>query len=176
MNPLLPSSSPTLHPNESAYTLATVHHPEFDESSSLLSSSSFQYSSPPVPYGTVPVHPPNHTRRVILNATLKMALIFVLSCILLGGTLWIALPTLDPYAHSAPAPTFVNHLPFRSLERTARCCVYQSHLLTFRISTTSSRSTVIFILSAYSSPTSSLTSCTFRLSVPAQIFLILPLP
>lgn len=86
-----------LHPNESAYTLATVQHSEIDESSSLLSSSSSsQHPSSPVSYGTTPVHPPNHTRRVIFNATLKMALIFVLSCIFLGGTLWIALPTLDP--------------------------------------------------------------------------------
>jgi uncharacterized membrane protein YdjX (TVP38/TMEM64 family) len=97
MNPLLPSPSPTIHPNESAYTLATVQLPEVDESSSLLSSSSSsQHSSQPVSYGTAPVHSPHHTRRVIFNATLKMALIFVLSCICLGGTLWIALPTLDP--------------------------------------------------------------------------------
>jgi hypothetical protein len=80
-----------LHSNESAYTLATVH-----ESSSLLHESS---SAPSVSYGTAPVHqPPHHTRRVIFNATLKMALLFVLSCIFLGGTLWIALPTLEPYA------------------------------------------------------------------------------
>ena len=175
MNPLLPSPSPTLHPNDSAYTLATVQHPEIDESCSLLSpSSSSQHSSSPVSYGTTPVHPPNHTRRVIFNATLKMALIFVLSCVFLGGTLWIALPTLDPYVlapRSAPASIFVDHSSFRSLERTAHCCVYQSHLLIFRISTISSRSIVIFILFAYSSPTSSLTSCTFRLTVPVQIFI-----
>ncbi|KAH9178365.1 oxalate transporter [Lactarius sanguifluus] len=79
-NPLL--SSPTFHPNESAYTLATVQHDsESDESSSLLSTSSLHSS---------------YTRRVIFNATLKMALIFVVSCIFLGGILWLALPTLDP--------------------------------------------------------------------------------
>jgi len=79
-----------LHSNDSAYTLATVQLPDHEESSSLLSSSS-------VSYGTTPVHPPHHVRRVIFNATLKMAVIFLLSCIVLGGTLWISLPTLEPY-------------------------------------------------------------------------------
>ncbi|KAH9057867.1 oxalate transporter [Lactarius vividus] len=93
-NPLL--SSPTFHPNESAYTLATVQHDhESDESSSLLSTSSL-HSSTSIAYGTTPMHPPHQTRRVIFNATLKMALIFVVSCMFLGGILWIALPTLDP--------------------------------------------------------------------------------
>ncbi|KAI0249891.1 hypothetical protein BJV78DRAFT_1283682 [Lactifluus subvellereus] len=74
--------------NDSAYTLATVQH-DSDESSSLL-------SAPSSSYGTTPLHPPQHARRIIFNATFKMALIFILSCILLGGTLWISLPTLDP--------------------------------------------------------------------------------
>jgi hypothetical protein len=78
-------------PNESAYTLATVH-PDDDESSALLSASSTAPS-----YGSAPVHPPHHARRVIFNATCKMALLFTLSCIFLGGTLWISLPTLEPY-------------------------------------------------------------------------------
>ncbi|KAI9462132.1 oxalate transporter [Russula earlei] len=77
----------SIHPNESAYTLATVHT---DESSSLSS------SSPSVSYGTTPLHPPHHARRVVVNATLKMAAIFLLSSIFLGGTLWISLPILDP--------------------------------------------------------------------------------
>ncbi|KAH9958559.1 hypothetical protein BC827DRAFT_1261240 [Russula dissimulans] len=75
-----------IHSNESAYTLATV---QLEESSSLLSSESASY-------GTTPVHPPHHARKVIFNATLKMAVIFLLSCIVLGGTLWISLPTLEP--------------------------------------------------------------------------------
>ncbi len=54
-------------PNESSYTLATVHHPDTDESTSLLSSSSPSY-------GSAPVHTPHHTRRIIFNATCKMAL------------------------------------------------------------------------------------------------------
>lgn len=76
-------------PNESEYTLATVEL-DTDELTSLT------LSSPPS-YGTTPVHSPHHTRRVIFNAACKMALIFTLSCIILGGTLWIALPTLEPY-------------------------------------------------------------------------------
>lgn len=92
-NPLL--SSPTFHTNESAYTLATVQHDhESDESSSLLSTSS-QHSSTSIAYGTTPIHTPRQARVVIFNAALKMALIFFASCILLGGTLWVALPTLD---------------------------------------------------------------------------------
>lgn len=87
MNPLSSLS------NDSAYTLATVQHnnPDTDEFTSLLSPSS------PSSYGSAPIHPPHHTRRVVFNATCKMALIFSLSCIFLGGTLWIVLPTLDPY-------------------------------------------------------------------------------
>jgi len=74
-------------PNESAYTLATLQQDEF---TSLVS-----ISSPPS-YGSAPVRTPRHTRRVVFNAACKMALIFTLSCIFLGGTLWIALPTLEP--------------------------------------------------------------------------------
>jgi hypothetical protein len=95
------------YPNESAYTLATVQQPDNDESSSLLSSTS-------ISYGATPVHPPHHTRRVIFNATFKMALIFVLSCILLGGTLWISLPTLDLYVDSSLS--YTSSSPFRFRE------------------------------------------------------------
>jgi hypothetical protein len=82
-------------PNESAYTLATLEHqhPDSDEFTSLLSPSS------PSSYGSAPVHSPHNTRRVVFNATCKMALIFTLSCIFLGGTLWIVLPTLEPYVY-----------------------------------------------------------------------------
>ena len=80
-------------PNESAYTLATVQSEDTDEFTSLLSPSS------PPSYGSAPTHPPHHTRRVVFNAACKMALIFTLSCIFLGGTLWIVLPTLEPYVY-----------------------------------------------------------------------------
>jgi hypothetical protein len=105
-NPLL--SSPTFHPNESAYTLATVQHDhESNESSSLLSNS----SSTSIAYGTTPIHPPHQARRVIFNATLKMALIFVVSCIFLGGILWVALPTLDPYVKPPFHPLALFNIP-----------------------------------------------------------------
>lgn len=133
-NPLL--SSPTFHPNESSYTLATVRHdPESDESSSLLSSS----SSTPTAYGTTPIHPPHRTRRVIFNATFKMALIFAVSCIFLGGTLWAALPTLDPYVKPpfySPSGYF-TYLRLSQSERIAHYSTYRSLFPTFRISTIS---------------------------------------
>lgn len=34
-------------------------------------------------------------RRPLLNAALKMAAVFIISSVILGGTLWLALPTLD---------------------------------------------------------------------------------
>ncbi|KAI0261559.1 hypothetical protein BC834DRAFT_469120 [Gloeopeniophorella convolvens] len=99
-----PLSSPTLHANSSAYTLATVHQLD-DESSSLLSPSSSILPSA-YNYGATPTHSPQRTRRVIFNAALKMALIFVFSCLVLGGTLWLALPTLDLCVHlSLPSHT-----------------------------------------------------------------------
>ncbi|KAI0048970.1 hypothetical protein FA95DRAFT_1490047 [Auriscalpium vulgare] len=85
-------SSPTIHSNSSAYTLATVHFRDDDESSSLLSDESASHSYGTAPHGT---NPPN-ARRVIFNAALKMAVIFLVSSIVLGGTLWLALPPLDP--------------------------------------------------------------------------------
>lgn len=144
--------------NDSSYTLATVQHDNNDnrESSSLLSAPSSSSS-----YGTTPIRPPQHARIIIFNATLKMAFIFILSCILLGGTLWISLPTLEPYVLYPPPLPFFNPAPI--LERTARYCGYQSRLPTFRISTISSRSTATYILSASSSLTSSLTSCELAL-------------
>ncbi|KIY69068.1 hypothetical protein CYLTODRAFT_373470 [Cylindrobasidium torrendii FP15055 ss-10] len=43
-------------------------------------------------YGSVSTPSP---RKVVFNATLKMAAIFIFSTLLLGGTLWLALPTLE---------------------------------------------------------------------------------
>jgi hypothetical protein len=153
--------SPTFHANESAYTLATVQH-ENDESSSLLSTSSSQLSS--MSYGTTPIHPPHQTRRVIFNATLKMAVIFFVSCLFLGGILWVALPTLDPYVSSTLLPVLFYTLPQSG--RIARGFTYRSPFPTFRISTTSSRNTEIYILSVLLYLMSSLTSCGFFRAVP----------
>jgi hypothetical protein len=35
-------------------------------------------------------------RRILLFSGLRMSGVFILSCLILGGTLWLALPTLDP--------------------------------------------------------------------------------
>lgn len=84
----------TEHDNASAYTLATVpnddEHDEHDDQAPLL--------SPTTPsYGTYPLHQHRlSSRRIVFNATLKMALVFLVSTLFLGGTLWLALPTLEP--------------------------------------------------------------------------------
>lgn len=79
--------------NRSEYSMATVHGVAA-ERTALLSSSASTGS-----YGTTSPSQPS-TRRILVNATLKMAVIFVLSTALLGGTLWLALPTLEEYVPS----------------------------------------------------------------------------
>ncbi|TCD63759.1 hypothetical protein EIP91_004974 [Steccherinum ochraceum] len=74
--------------NRSEYSMATVQGVAA-ERTALLSSNASTGS-----YGTTSPSQPS-TRRILLNATLKMAVIFVLSTALLGGTLWLALPTLE---------------------------------------------------------------------------------
>ena len=39
------------------------------------------------------------SKKIMLNAAMKMAALFVISTILLGGTLWLALPPLEEYAN-----------------------------------------------------------------------------
>ncbi|KAF8515389.1 oxalate transporter [Hysterangium stoloniferum] len=86
------------HPNSSQYTLRTIHDDdgaevEVDVSTPLPS------ASPTTPnYGTIfPLRSPGvpSIRRPLFNAALKMAVLFVVSTLVLGGTLWLALPTLD---------------------------------------------------------------------------------
>ena len=80
---------PVVPDDRSAYSLATVHDPPSPDSrTSLLSN----HSDPN--YGTTPPSPPS-SRKLIWNATLKMAAIFFISTAFLGGTLWLALPTLE---------------------------------------------------------------------------------
>lgn len=92
----------------SAYTLHSVHIPESDSEEltasivhPLLSPSALPDSAIPVTYGTLPSsHPPPsyftlQRRRPLLTAAIKCAAIFVLSCLLLGGTLWVALPRVE---------------------------------------------------------------------------------
>ena len=84
--------------NSSAYSLATVQ-----ESDPLLTptqrTSLLSPAAPGPHYGAVQPSQPS-TRRILVNATLKMAVIFVLSTAFLGATLWLALPTLEEYASS----------------------------------------------------------------------------
>lgn len=82
--------SPSLHTNNSQYTLATVND---DERASLLAPS---FARSRDSYGAAPTHSaPHNSRRLIFNAALKMGLIFTLSTAVLGGVLWLALPTLE---------------------------------------------------------------------------------
>jgi len=78
--------------NASVYTLNTIEYRDDDSSdrSYLLSPETPTYGA------TIPRSPclPN-SARIIFNATLKMAAIFIISTIFLGGLLWLALPTLE---------------------------------------------------------------------------------
>jgi hypothetical protein len=77
-----------LQSNDSMHTLHTMV--EEDASSTLLD------SNPGPSYGaTPPSQRPPSSGRVVFNAMLKMACLFIISTALLGGTLWLALPTLD---------------------------------------------------------------------------------
>ncbi|KAI0671954.1 oxalate transporter [Trametes maxima] len=80
----------TVPDDRSAYSMATVYDmPSPTARTSLLSANSSDSG-----YGaTAPSQP--SSRRLIWNATLKMAVIFFVSTVLLGGTLWLALPTLE---------------------------------------------------------------------------------
>ncbi|KAI9001542.1 oxalate transporter [Trametes punicea] len=80
----------TVPDDRSAYSLATVYDmPSPTARTSLLSSTTSDSG-----YGaTAPSRP--SSRRLLWNATLKMAAIFLVSTVLLGGTLWLALPTLE---------------------------------------------------------------------------------
>lgn len=77
------------------YTLNTVADDD-DSSSRRSSNTSPLLSSDSQSYGTTPNSQSRPSSgKVILHATLKMACIFLVSTLLLGGVLWIALPTLD---------------------------------------------------------------------------------
>ncbi|KAG6853784.1 hypothetical protein C0991_001373 [Blastosporella zonata] len=79
------------HSNHSTYTLATVHSDDHDDRSPLLSPVTPSYGTSNYPHS--PSRP--NSRRIILNATLKMAAIFVVSTLFLSAALWLALPTLE---------------------------------------------------------------------------------
>ncbi|KAK0495279.1 hypothetical protein EDD18DRAFT_1171477 [Armillaria luteobubalina] len=87
----MPPPPPLSASNASVYTLDTVHQSDYEDDDLTPLRSAAAPS-----YGVLP-HSPSRTssRRVIFNATLKMAAIFVVSTIFLGGTLWLALPTVE---------------------------------------------------------------------------------
>lgn len=74
-----------------------------DSADSLLQSERAPLLSSPTPaasYGATPISyelSPAATRRILFNAAMKMAALFIVSTIVLGGTLWLALPTLEEY-------------------------------------------------------------------------------
>ncbi|KAF9448606.1 hypothetical protein P691DRAFT_759739 [Macrolepiota fuliginosa MF-IS2] len=85
--------APTQHSNASMYTLHTVGD---DDSSSNRSDISPLLDSGGRAYGATPLSSSQpSSSRIIFNATVKMACIFLISTVLLGGTLWLALPTLE---------------------------------------------------------------------------------
>ena len=77
--------------NGSVYTMNTLYRDDDSNSDrSYLANAETTYGTT---FPRSPCLPPS--ARVIFHATLKMALIFIISTILLGGTLWLALPTLE---------------------------------------------------------------------------------
>lgn len=97
----LPFSSP-VH-NSSSYTLRTIvmNDPDSDEllpttSSALLQTTSMNYGTTTSRFKSARQSFRSwSTRRPLLNAAIQMAVLFIVSCILLGGTLWLALPRLE---------------------------------------------------------------------------------
>lgn len=88
------------HQNASAYTLATVDEPAViqstDDRAPLLAADSDASSI----YGATLTQsraPHASSPKLLLKAAIRMAAVFVLSTILLGGTLWLTLPRLDEY-------------------------------------------------------------------------------
>lgn len=80
--------------NSSAYSLSTV--PDAPSSPTQRTALLASPTSSQVRYGAAPASRPS-SKRLLLEATLKMAAMFIISTALLGLTLWLALPTLDEY-------------------------------------------------------------------------------
>ena len=91
------------HSNASTYTLATLHSPlspGFPPNSDRAGLLTPQAATPS--YGATFPRSPTvpSSRKLIVNAAIKMAALFVVSTLILGGTLWFALPTLEQYVVS----------------------------------------------------------------------------
>ncbi|KAH8117813.1 hypothetical protein DFH11DRAFT_1504137 [Phellopilus nigrolimitatus] len=102
------SDHTTQHSNASAYTLATIPRPGSSTPRSLSPASLrsndtdrsplLGLNTPSSSYGTGPPSSPGgnvSSRKLLLNAGMKMAVLFIISTVVLGGTLWLALPTLE---------------------------------------------------------------------------------
>ncbi|KAJ7674182.1 hypothetical protein B0H17DRAFT_1082459 [Mycena rosella] len=86
MRPSRPSALSLAHQNPSEYTLQNV-----GDSTPINTPTTPSYGATFGPDGG---HRPS-SRRLIFNAALKMACVFLLSTVVLGSILWIALPTLE---------------------------------------------------------------------------------
>lgn len=73
--------------NASQISLNTVH-----DRAPLISPATPSYGAT---FPASPTRSKTNSRRLIVNAVLKMATIFLISSLLLGGILWIALPVLE---------------------------------------------------------------------------------
>lgn len=111
-----------LSDNASAYSLRLVG---VDDTAPLVTPLTPSYGS------TVrsPTRP--SPRTTILNATLKMAALFVVGTAALGMTLWLALPPLDEYV----SLWSITIAYLSCAESIDRCCASQSRLTSSRSST-----------------------------------------
>ena len=94
---LSPPSTMQHHPNTSEYTLDTVH-----DTDPLLQDDTPLYGS------TQPRAP--SPARLLLSAALRMAALFLFATLVLGGTLFLALPTLEPSVSFSPRSSFLTPL------------------------------------------------------------------
>lgn len=88
----------THHSNGSEYTLGTVHYR--DEDDAVVTPTTPLMIVPGATYGATQPRSESHStpansKKLIFNAVLKMSVIFIVSTIVLGGTLYLALPTLE---------------------------------------------------------------------------------
>lgn len=127
------------HDSSSLYTLATM--PVSPRSASPVSMRTTNSDRSPLladaeagstSYGATPSHQSSgSSRRILINAGLKMAVLFMLSTIVLGGTLWMALPTLEEYV----SPSVYVSGQFTDSHNKGKidiCSEYLDHLLNFK--------------------------------------------
>ena len=113
-DPSLPLRQERVRPsNASAYTLETIARagPSTPRSCSPASRLSVDTDRTPLldtsrdesrrgaDYGSAPMpmspNPNVSSKKILLNAGMKMAALFIISTVILGGTLWLALPPLE---------------------------------------------------------------------------------